>query len=1003
MSSGNQGMRRRVRQNSLALVIAATLAGTAYGQSTTSSVFGVINGTHGGDTVEITSSTGISRQMSVAANGRYSFGALPLGDYTISLLHDGKVVSTRAVGQLRVNIGTQIDFTAPDAAKSLAGVTVTATTAPAIDVSSVDSRTVFTAQDLANLPLARSAEDIAMLAPGTVSAGAAYGSRIGAGGGNLVSFGGASGAENAYYINGFNTTDPYKGEGGLELPYGVIDQQEVLTGGYSAMYGRSDGGVINQIGKSGTNEWHFGLQAQWEPSSLMSDPKNIYYANNRYKGDLYDYRNRDKSWTTRYSGYFGGPLIKDHLYWFTGVEFDRTSGTSTTTSAVGTPYQNNYRQNFPKWYTKVNWNITQNNILELTALSSTQTSNGENYAYNYDTLSKGDLLSHSDYTKTGGRAYIGKFTSYITDNLTFSMMYGRMRLYDTDVPYGYDPSEPYLSSVLDENTGLTGGKLVSNNQTVSGTYPLNQGSAATNFRADFEYQLGDHKIRLGVDNETVSTIDQGTDSSTWTYAHNDDATAAIDPADGIGAPGGNGYYVMNETTNGAASVKTVERAQYLEDNWQVSDRWLVSLGVRSDNFANYNNSDVKFTNSKRNISPRLGFSWDVFGDSSMKVYGNLGRYYLAINNNTAYDGATGYAWTRSYYTYTGISANGTPTGLTEIGSYAVDGHTGKAPDPNTIAASNLGAEYQDEAMLGITKAFTPEWIGGAKLTVRRLGQISDDVCDVQNLLIAKAEKMYKLTSSQITQSSGGCYIINPGKTNDMKVATTNGYVTVPMGDSDWGYPRGPIRKYYALELFMEHPLGNGRWGGKIDYVFSRSYGNTSGLLSNLDGDTSVGVTQDWDNGYVMQYSNGVQSNDRTNQLKFNGQFRISPEWLLSGVINIATGAPKDCLGYYGPSETLPDGYSKFHWCNGVPETPGSMGRMPTTHRIDVNLAYAPEFAKHRLSFNISVFNLLNEQRGLLDSPVYNSSSTPTKLSDTYGIIEYREQPRYVRFGVNYDF
>ena len=63
-----------------------------------------------------------------------------------------------------------------------------------------------------------------------------------------------------------NVTDPLNGLGGIDLPYGSIEQLEVLSGGYGAAFGRSDGGVLNQVGKRGTNEWHFGAQVLYTPS-----------------------------------------------------------------------------------------------------------------------------------------------------------------------------------------------------------------------------------------------------------------------------------------------------------------------------------------------------------------------------------------------------------------------------------------------------------------------------------------------------------------------------------------------------------------------------------------------------------------------------------------------------------------------------------------------------------------------------------------------------------------
>ena len=90
---------------------------------------------------------------------------------------------------------------------------------------------------------------VALLAPGVVAAT----------GSNFVSFGGSSGAENAYFINGYPVTNPLNNLGYKSLPFRAIDQEQVLTGGYGAEFGRSTGGVINIVTKRGSNEWHLSL------------------------------------------------------------------------------------------------------------------------------------------------------------------------------------------------------------------------------------------------------------------------------------------------------------------------------------------------------------------------------------------------------------------------------------------------------------------------------------------------------------------------------------------------------------------------------------------------------------------------------------------------------------------------------------------------------------------------------------------------------------------------
>jgi TonB-dependent Receptor Plug Domain/Carboxypeptidase regulatory-like domain len=411
----------------LALACAAALASTGvFAQSTTGSIGGQAQP---GVTITATSSTGLVRKTTPDNSGRYSFTNLPLGAYSVSLQRDGVVIDKRDNVNIVVNANTDVSFASAANAKSLGTVSVSANALPPIDVTAVDSRTVITSKELAQLPITRTAESIALLAPGVVG-GSSYFS--GPTGNALVSFGGASVTENAYYINGFNTTDPLSGLGGISLPYGSIDQQEVFTGGYSAKYGRSDGGVINQVGMRGTNKWHFGMQVLWEPSFLASSPKNVYYPNAalpagygyqnpELPGSLYRSRKDNTSTHTVYNFYLGGPLIKDKLFLFASAEAERRDGLSTSSSASSQPDNDRYSYSLPKYYMKLDWNINDSNILEFTNISSKESYSGSLYAYDYDTRSQGPLFGYDTSTKTGSDIYIGKYTSYITDDLTFSV------------------------------------------------------------------------------------------------------------------------------------------------------------------------------------------------------------------------------------------------------------------------------------------------------------------------------------------------------------------------------------------------------------------------------------------------------------------------------------------------------------------------------------------------------------------------------------------------------
>src|SRR5690349_11289423 len=514
-------------RNALALALAAGLGftGIAHGQATTGSIFGSVQAASG-ESVVVRSTSGVSREVAVDSSGHYVVNQLPLGTYTVTVMRDGQAVNTRDNVSLRVGAGTEVSFDQATDAQNLSAVQVVASALPAIDVTNTVAHTVITSEQLDRLPLARSAEAIAQLAPSVAAGSSLFG-------GNYISIGGSSVTENAYYINGFNTTDPVSGFGGVTLPYGSLDQEEVLTAGYGAAYGRSDGGVLSQVGKRGTNDWHFGGQVLWSPKALGADGADSYYTSFN-DNKLYRHPGDSGQWQTTYDAYVGGPLIKDKLFLFASAEAQKTDrktiGPVTTGQTTYTDFSD------PKWYTKLDWNINDNNILELTAASNTDSQDSNVYDYDPDTYQSTDFVTRGTHYKTTHRLYVGKFTSYITDDLTLTALFGKMNgTYFSQNP-DIDPTTPYLLDTDKENPAYTGGTPILNSQTLLNIDDPAHKTLNENFRVDLSWHVGDHTITGGIDNQNVWDENDGTTVKgllgyAWDYGNHDPNTPIA------GAPG----------------------------------------------------------------------------------------------------------------------------------------------------------------------------------------------------------------------------------------------------------------------------------------------------------------------------------------------------------------------------------------------------------------------------------------------------------------------------------
>lgn len=1010
--------RHLLRLSALSVALGVSLAGTALAQSNiTGSIFGQV-GAKQGDTVLIQNTdTGFTRSTTVDASGRYRFSSLPVGNYKVTLQNHGATVNSRDNIAVVISGGSEVSFASPEQTTELGAVSVTASALPVIDVSSVDTRTVLTAEQLQKLPLSRDVLAAALLAPGVIQ-GSSY---------NAPSFGGSAASENAYYINGYAVTNPLTSIGLSTLPFDAIDQEQVLTGGYGAEFGRSTGGVINIVTKRGSNEWKAGVYSIWEPQALRSDPRNIYFANTGFygpgsrtptDGTLYLNRNRAQYWTSTVGAYVGGPLIQDKLFFYANAEVSRQEGNSVryyTNSSAANLNQawNDYSYKKPRWTAKVDWNINDSNILELTGISDKTLYDAKYSPYSYTDDTHTDTQTGGVYTKDGGELYIGKYTSYLTDDLTLSALYGTQKIDHISTPWGYDPACPYIS--VNSQTAAPGQTYNTCQKSTALILVPGAQDKTRGGRLDIEYRIGDHDIRVGFDKQIADSLTGKSypGGYGWIYGWQANPAGAIDTGNGVGSPasagglGTQGYYVYRYYSTQLAKVKTEQEAQYVEDRWQVNNSLLLSLGLRNEQFTNYNSSNQPFARQRHQLAPRLGVSWDVFGDSSLKVFANAGRYHLAMPNNVAVRGASGSLITSEYFTYTGVDPRtGAPTGLSPIAVDRSKGYTcgntnlvstnlecGEAPDPRTVAAKGMKSHFQDEYILGAEYQVSPTYVAGAKVTVRKLRSAIDDTC---------------------TQTLGGrCFLFNPGQANTFLLEQADGsFIEAHYTNAQLGFPKLK-RKYAALDLFVEHPFAD-KWYGKIGYTLSHNYGNTEGqLLSDLDtgagGQADVSVTQDWDKPQLMVGSNGSLPNDRRHQIRAFGYYQFSKEWRVGSTVQVASGRPKSCLSFW-PDTTTKGIYnsSSYHYCglnitgSQVVFAPrGTSGTTPWTYRLDLNAAYTPGWADNKLTMQVDVLNVLNRQTPQYYNMRYGSNRTT--VNPLYGRVLDYTNPRTVRFTVRYDF
>ena len=648
--------------------------------------------------------------------GRFRVVQLDPGNYSVIISGSGFAAYTQQKVVVEVGRVTPLEISL-----GLAGAqeTVQVTSeAPVINTEQQDFSTNVNQTSINNLPVnGRRWSNYALLAPGAVPDGT-FG---------LISFRGISGLLNNNTIDGGDNNQAFFAEerGRTRISYSVsqsaIREFQVNTSSYSAEYGRSAGGVVNAVTKSGTNDFHgdvfyFQRNNKW-------GARNPLATNNVLVNGVFDVVGiKPKDVRHQYGGTIGGPIVRDKAFFFfsfdqqkrdfpglarfTQANFLNTVNRPALTARGLTNAQIDEGLNFLNSLTgeverrgdqtlflpKVDWNINSNNTFTATynrlrwdspngvQTQATNTRARDNF---------GDDLVEIDWITL-------RLTSTLTSTLLNEARFQYGRDFETQFSQG-----PATNAPTNSFNGRSPQVFLQNGLTFGIPDFLDRPAFPDERRKQFAdtmtYTNGNHTVKFGADVNYVKDIISnlrfvgGEFSYSGANGINDyivdytnfRTSGAIRALSG----GTNGQCVSSTRRAGQCyagnftqgigplglEMSTVDYNFFVQDDWRITPRLTLNLGLRYEYQSNPDPINVNpllpqtgnMVNDKNNLGPRLGFAYALTDDGRTSMRGGWGLYYGRVINSTVYNALinTGLGADRAQQQLI-ISATNLPAGCT---------------------------------------------------------------------------------------------------------------------------------------------------------------------------------------------------------------------------------------------------------------------------------------------------------------------------------------------------
>ena len=925
-------MLKTIRLVSLTTLFLLVFAGIGFSQETKGSIDGTVTDSSGAvipnATVKVQGNS-FNRTVQADSNGFYRILAVPPGVFSITASADGFSTGKPTTVTVRVGVATPVNFSLK-AGGSTVQVDVQGGDIGVIDTTSSGVSESITAERAEQLPKGISFSTLLASTPSVrnESKGAGF------------SINGASGAENTFIIDGQEVTNFRTGQlqTNNDLPFSLVEEVQVKSGGFAAELGGATGGVISIVTKSGGNEFNGEIGTAFRVAQLDGNPRRALFGDS----DTLTYLTSPKDDYTFFypTVQFSGPIVKDRLWFFTNydVQSEIINRKVDYANDPSEEYQLNTRRDY--------------GIFKLTSQVTNDLSLEASYTYNpvrqhgrldsttpFATSPPSDgILTGRAFTDTqGGRRasaiynFAGTWTA--TSNLVITSRYGESYLNEKLGSYGIPNLVRYRCRAA-QFGGVN--QCPPGDQNIPSNFGTNKDiSKRRTFDVDASYIIDDlagrHILKGGYQLNRISNdVDQGyvsTGEIRYWYGRNSFGFGVAD--------GGIGYvYLQLFGTLGNTSSKS--QSVFIQDSWTIG-RLTINPGLRIEKEDVPSFSDVGIPlifGWGDKPAPRIGFAYDVLGDGKWKISGGWGWFYDRFKYELPRGSFGGDTFRRFYHTI--LAGEVYPFYTREAAIAEGNEFDFRVPsndpsdqrvDPDLKAARDTQFDVSTEFEL------RDNWVLGARYVHKQLDRAIEDV----GIFDENGNELF--------------FIVNPGfGLND--TAFFPGFNKPPKAE----------RKYDAVEFkFIKRLSDNYFFNGS--YTYSRLFGNYSGLASSDEnGRSSPNVNRFFDEphlGWDHQGNpdNGRLATDRPHVFKLNAGYSL--DWMGS-----ATNRTNFNMFFLGQSGSPISTRVSFLNTGTFLNSRGDLGRTDTFTQTDFSLNHTYKFGsdnRYSVVFNLDVLNLFDQK------------------------------------------